>query len=281
MNRRAQQAFLRDVRLAARLGTPEALDAALQGLLAEDTVAANRALPPRVLTRLIVPAGQALAVDTVPEAYRQRLARSPYAALRALAAAAWGTRFAHGQAPMRALEAVARDPRPEVRTALRLALTHAPPSRRAALVHQWLTPRTPPRSPRAVALAWEMAPDVLPPDELWRYATVWATHGEGPEWQPAMVRALHVAAARDPDLAMQRLRAAWTRERWPARLVAQVLAGPWAAHRAQDVLALLHDLYTRYGHRRWITQALKALERHAALDDAAAVLHAWQHEGAA
>ncbi len=271
MNRRARQALLRDVRLAARFGDPEALDAALEGLLEDPAVAANRDLPPDLISRLLVPAGQALAAPTVPDTYLDSLAASPYAAYRALAAAAWGERFARGAAPPRALERLARDPRAEVRTALQQALARAPQARRAALVRAWLTPRTPPRSPRAVALAWDLAPAVLSPAELWDRAAVWAARDEAADLRPALVRALHAAASRDPDLALQRLRAA----RWPAPLVAQVLAGPWAAARPDAALDLLRGLYARHGRRRWLTQALKALERHGALSDAAAVLRAW------
>ncbi len=278
MNRRARQTFLRDVRLAARFGDPEALDAALEGLRAEPAIAANREVPPDLLTRLLLPAGQALAAATVPAGYLDSLAASPYAAYRALAAAAWGERFARGQDPSPTLEALARDPRPEVRQALRLALQNAPRPRLAALTRAWLTPRTPPRSPRAVALAWDLAPQVLPPAELWDRAAVWAARDEAADLRPALVRALQQAAAQDPDLAVERLRAAWEQARWPAPVIAQVLAGPWAAARPDAVLDLLRALYARHGRRRWLTQALKALERQRAIADAEAVLRAWTQE---
>ena len=278
MNRRARQTFLRDVRLAARFGDPEALDAALEGLRAEPAIAANHEVPPDVISRLLIPAGQALAAATVPVAYLNSLAASPYAAYRALAAIAWGERFARGQSPSPTLNALARDPRPEVRQALRLALQRAARPRLAAWIRAWLTPRTPPRSPRAVALAWDLAPQALPPAELWDRAAVWAARDEAADLHPALVRALQQAAAQDPDLALERLRAAWEHEHWPAPVIAQVLAGPWVATRPDAALALLRALHARHGRRRWLTQALKALERHHVIADAEAVLRGWTQE---
>lgn len=276
MNRRQRQAWLQDVRLAARFGDPEVLDAALEGLRQHPAVAANRALPPDLVQRVLVPAGQALAAGPVSAAYLRSLAASPYAAYRALAAAAWGTRYARGRAAPDALLPLAADPRPEVRDALQAVLAAAPRARQAALVRAWLTPGPRPRSPRAVALAWALAPAVLSPAAVWDHAEAWAARDEAAALRPAIVAALQAVAARAPDLALQRLQAG----RLPPPWRAQVLAGAWAAARAPDALALLRALYVRYGRRRWLTQALRALARAGALDDDVdAVLRAWEAAG--
>ncbi len=280
MNRRQRQAWLQDVRLAARLGHEEALDAALAGLLAEPAVAANRPLPPDMVQRVLVPGGQALAAATVPEGYLRRLATAPYAALRALAAAALAQRFAQGRATLQALEPLARDARAEVRDALRAVLSTAPRSRLAALVRAWLTPRQPPRSPRVVALAWALAPHALPPQALWEEAARWARHEAWAALEPAVARALLAAAKADPALALRQLRVGLQQRRWPPTLAARVLGGPWAAAHAAEVLPLLRTLYARHGRRRWLTQALQALARRGAIDDPEAVLRAWEREPA-
>ncbi len=276
MNRRQRQAWLQDVRLAARLGHEAALDAALAGLLEEPAVAANRPLPPDMVQRVLVPGGQALAAATVPEGYLRRLATAPYAALRALAAAALARRFAQGRATSQALEPLARDARAEVHDALQAVLSTAPQPRLAALVRAWLIPRQPPRSPRAVALAWELAPLALPPSELWDQAARWVRHEAFAALEPAIVRALLAAAKADPALALQQLRTGLAQRRWPPTLAARVLGGPWAAAHAAEVLPLLRGLYARHGRRRWLTQALQALARRGAIDDPEAVLRAWE-----
>ncbi len=278
MKRRQRLAWLQDVRLAARWGQAEALDAALDGLRAEPAIRANRRLSPEMVHQALVPAGRALAVASVPASYLRALARSPYAAYRAVAAAAWAQRYAQGRASLAVLEPLAKDPREEVRAALLAVLRTAPQKARQALVRTWLTPGPRPRSPRLIALAWDLAPDALPPAEVWERALVWAARDEAGDLAPALASALQAAARQDPALAWERLEQAWAMALLPPPLLARVLGGAWAARRPDAALRLLRELYWRYGRRRWLTQALQALQRHADLADVEALLRTWETE---
>lgn len=254
------------LRSAAALGTPDALALAVQGLLEDRTIAANRPLPLGRVEKELLPAGEILARPSVPRVFLEELGKLPYAAFRALAAAAWALRYLRGETRAKAhLEALAKDERDEVRHAVVATLrTHGPryTARFRALVQEWLT-RRPPPSPRVQAIALELLPRVVEEEEVtvaldWLEKAPLQTH---PVVQKAWVRALSVLGARDGATVLHRFgRWLLTRPR-RAPWMAQALARPWAARHPQQTLNLLQAMYHRWGRRRWITQALQALER--------------------
>ncbi|NPA07188.1 MAG: hypothetical protein GXO54_07300 [Chloroflexi bacterium] len=284
MARRANHDLLTDLRIAARFGHPDALDEVLARLMDDPSIAGNRVLPATRVQRELVPLGWALAEGAVDDAYLHSLVQSPYAAYRALAAVALARR--QGQAPNtergRALERLARDPREEVRVALRTALERG--AREgwpglAAWVRGWLTRAQPPLSPRARALALTLAAEVLPETELWPMLAH-VPNMDDARVQDALVHAFQRLARHNPDEALARLEAWWRTRRWPPMLVARAMSGPWLAAvwpRGQD---LLRALYHKYGRRRWLTQPLKMLVREGVIDNVDALLQTWEAKGA-
>ncbi len=258
--------WMQALRSAAALGTPDALALAVQGLLEDKTVAANGALPLGRVEKELLPAGEILAKPSVPRLFLEELSRQPYAAFRALAAVAWALRYLRGETRVKShLESLAKDERDEVRHAVVAALrTHGP--RHAArfrnLVQEWLT-RRPPLSPRVQSIALELLPRVVEGEEVtvaldWLEKAPLQTH---PVVQKAWVRALSALGARDGPSVLHRFgRWLLTRPR-RAPWMAQALARPWAARHPKQTLNLLQAMYHRWGRRRWITQALQALER--------------------
>ena len=138
-----------DLKGAARLGSAEALDMALEGLKAWRALAANARLDEEAIVKKLVPLGEVLATPTVPRQYLLSLAKHPLAGYRALAGVALTLRVLKGEAPLKAaLTQLAGDQRAEVRLAVATALgkhgaSHFPPAR--DLLRAWLRPAQSPR----------------------------------------------------------------------------------------------------------------------------------------
>lgn len=259
--------WIQDLRSAAALGTPDALALAVQGLVEDPHFAANHAFPLGRVEGELLPGGEILAQGRAPLSFLEELARQPLAVFRALAALAWTLRYLHqgGEKARGWVERLARDKREEVRHGVRVALQRygdQHPERFRELLTRWLEHR-PPLSPRLQALALELVPQAFPE---WSAAQGmrWLEHlplREHPLVQKAWVRTVANWGAREGETVLHHLgRWLLTRPR-RAPWVAQALARPWAARHPQQVLHLLEAMYHRWGKRRWLTQALQALER--------------------
>lgn len=262
MNQSAFRELLTNLKAAARLGQEDALDAALEGLLADRRIAANRALEAEQIQQRLLPLGEALAVPGVPPAYVRALLTSPYAAIRAVGAAALGWRYAQGRAGSKELRAAAGDRREEVRLALRLALQQAPAGRLRRLVDAWLSSP----SPKQQALAVTLVPHLAPADALARLERLASLrHSEHPQVRYALADALAALAEQGAPDEVLTLLWGWVAESSPPlEVLGRVLRHPWAAGYAAEVQAMLDDLERRYGRRRALTNARRALERHLA-----------------
>lgn len=254
-------------RAAARLGHPDALNEALDALAALPPIAANASLSEGEVGRVLVPLGETLALPTVAAPLLRDLQQAPLAALRAVAAAALAVRYLRSlPAGARDLARSAKDPRDEVRLALRLALRrHASqaPHRLLDLLTDWLTVVHPPRSPRQVAVALHTLPTLasaFPQEAL----TLAAAHryAEHPVTQKALVTCLRELAQQglaEPVLTLL--------EQWaqappsPLFVISGTLSGRWALAHRERSMAILDALEARYGPRRPITNARKALRR--------------------
>lgn len=264
--------WLQTLRAAAALGEQEALEVALGLWLEDPAIAGNQPLPPARLEREVVPGGALLAQETVPRAFLETLTEHRLAAFRALAAAAWATRYLSGDdAAQKPLETLVKDARDEVRETLfrTLAAPSAPRTRLARLVGAWLpTGKSP--SPRVQALALRLLPLLAETEEdaLAALDTLERTRlQDHPLVDEAWVEALSALGRRFPQAVMRRF-GKWllSRPRWAPR-IARVLARPWAADHATEALRLLEAMAHRWGQRRWITQALQALARESALPE--------------
>jgi hypothetical protein len=84
------RSLLADFKAAARIGHPESLGLALDGLRALPEIAANQALPESFLDQVILPVGQVLVSPLLPSASLRPLLDDPLAGVRAVAAVALG-----------------------------------------------------------------------------------------------------------------------------------------------------------------------------------------------
>ena len=253
-------------RAAARLGQPEALNEALDALASLPPLAANATLSPGDVERVLVPLGEALAVPTVAVSHLRQLQKAPLAGLRAVAAAALAVRYLRAlPAGPRDLARAAKDPRAEVRWALSQALRrHAAraPARLRALLRDWLTVTHPPRSPRQVAVALHTLPALAAafPQEALRLAAA-QKDAEHPEARQALAACLRELARQGLDEGVLHLLETWAQNDPPLFVLGETLRGRWAQAHRERALALLDTLEARYGPRRPLTNARKALLR--------------------
>ncbi len=256
------QELLIDLRAAVRTRHPAALDTALRRIAAHPQLAANGAIPARLEQSFLLPAGEALARESVPVAVLRGLQNHPLAMLRALGAVALARRYAAGSLSLDALRPCGLDPRFEVRRALGRTLASAcSPQALFSLGRAWLRAASP-RLRHSALLALRGAAasrgdavfpllEALPPsldaesgEALASLLTALAQNGH-PEAVLDFVECR--ALAEPPDL-------------W---LVGRVLSGKWAAAYVERITALLDTLQARHGERRYFSNVRRALRRHA------------------
>jgi hypothetical protein len=251
-------AFLNDLKAAARLGHPEAVEMALEGLRAFPQVAANHPLGDGFIDQVILPAGKIL--SKLPAAQLHPLLDDPQTALRATAGVALAHRFGVGKDgnPKR-LQIPAKDARPEVRTALAETLREvgeAHPERLLPLAEDWLA--VPSARQRSTALGFipALGQDILQNLDAFKAE-------QHPEVRAALVDALQALAQNDLAEPVLELLSHWGAEPRPnAWVIGRVLSGSWAASYPQEVKSILQTLHKIYGDRKAISNALKALQRH-------------------
>lgn len=250
--------FLNDLKAAARLGHPESVDMALDGLRAFPVVAANDPLGDGFIAQVVLPAGKIL--SKLPSADLRPLLDTHQTALRAIAGVALAQRFALGKdSNPKILQSPAKDPRPEVRTAFGQTLKEAGeahPERLLPLAEAWLV--APSARLRSTALAFSPAlgQDILQSLETFK-------DEEHPEVRAALVEALQALAQRDLAEPVLELLNLWGAEPHPnAWVITRTISGSWAASYPQAVTSILKNLHKKYGDRKSITNAINALHRH-------------------
>ncbi len=266
-------ALLIDLKGAARIGSPEALDLALEGLAAWKAFTANARLASEDVARVLVPLGEVLAAPTVPAAYLRSLAEHPLAGGRALAAVALTLRYLRGEAAWSALlTRLAGDRRAEVRFALATSLgqhgrdEHFPAA--AALLKAWLDPARGPRAGQTALQAAAVLAQPYPRQVLSLLARLTPAQVVHPEVQRPLAEALKQVGAFGTDedkTALAQLLARWLQESGgeAARLVLQVLHAGWARQAPEQTLALLDAVEATGGASR-LSRRTRAFIRRAA-----------------
>ncbi len=267
MNKSQIREFLGNLKAATRLGHIDAVDLALDSLRAHPVVAANDHLSEGQLSKLILPAGEIL--SRLPADHLLFLLEEPLAALRAAGAAALGKRYLiHEDVNRSMLLTLAKDQRPEVRTALGEALREvdeAHPERFLHLMESWLGDSTP--KVRATALI------VLP--------VLTSSYGEKTikmleplkddedrDVRAALAKALGAIAQNEYADSILDMLTNWSAERYPSVwVITRTISGSWAASHPKKVEVILRNLHAKFGESKYFTNALRALERHGATID--------------
>jgi len=254
--------ILRDLKAATLLGNPEAVDLALNGLLAFPGVAANDRMNLGFIEKVILPIGQVLI--TLKTSYLRPLLDHPLAAGRALGAVALASQFMAGMdATAKDLRKPSNDPRPDVRTALGQALLvagHQDPSKLLDLGTNWLMNAAP--KPRISALIFVPA---LAESHGKRVVGLLGPLGSDPdrEVRAALVDALNALARAGLAESVLDLLAFWVAEAHPnAWVISRVLSASWVTEYPIPAEAILRDLAAKPGTSSQVNSAIEALARH-------------------
>jgi len=253
-----------DLKAAARLGVPEALDLALAALDDWPAFVANARLKEEDVKTVLVPLGELLAAPAVPEAYLHDLARHPLAGARALAAAAFALRALRGEkAALPMARDLAADPRAEVRLAMVTALTHRSaeaPEALVALLRRWLTAARRPRLAATALQAVQSLARLRPEEALTLLAETPPALRTAPEVQRALGDALRQVAAQGHGAVVLALLEDWQNDDLPEEAVLRALRGDWVhTHRARAAV-LLDALEARTGPSRALRRARQRLQ---------------------
>ena len=272
-----RDALLIDLKGAARLGYPEALDLALEGLLGWKSFAANARLKDEDVAKVLVPLGEVLATPTVPADYLLALARHPLAGKRALAAVALGLRALRGEKNLTLpLTRLAGDRRAEVRFALVTALGKHGEERfpfAQALLEHWLEGK---RSPRVLATALQtmaVLAQTFPAEVLALADRLTLRQISSPEIQRPLVEVLKRVATygtEEAKMGVLGLMAAWVQEDGAGaagEIALRVLHAPWARQLPGPTLDFLNALEAFGGPRRLLRRTMAFIRTGAAEQD--------------
>lgn len=257
--------ILNDIKAAVRLGQPEAIQIALEGVFTIPQVAANDQANAALLAQFILPAGEILA--RLPATQLRPLLEHPTAALRAISASALARRYLLGKdVNPQVLRAPAGDVRPDVRTALGATLREAgeaAPEYLLPLMDHWLKAKSPRMRETALdfipALAARHADEVI--DHL---------HPLNAEddraVRAALVNTLQALAEGGIAQAILELLTRWSAASHPnVWVITRSLSHAWAADYPQGVASILRALQSTPGSEKPIQQAIDAHARRGVL----------------
>ncbi len=262
MNKSLIRELLGNLKAAVRLGQSEAVAIALDELRALPIVAANDRLSAGHLDQLIRPAGEILSHLTPDQLLV--LSEDQLTTHRAISAVALAQRFCSREdVDQSALLALAKDHRPEVRTALGetlRAVGEAEPERVLILLESWMGDS----SPKVRATALIALPSLVQKEgELVRTLLEPLKADQDRDVRAALVNALRAIAQMENAYSILAMLADWSTDRHPNEwVITRTLSGAWAASYPKEVEAIFKNLYAQIGETKNIANALRALERH-------------------
>lgn len=254
--------LLRDLKTATMLGNPEAVNIALDGLLAFPGVAANDRMNEGFIDKTILPVGGAL--TPLKTSHLRPLLDHDLAAGRAVGAVVLANQFATGKdATAKDLRKPANDARQDVRISLGRALKlQAPeaPEKLLDLGTTWLMNAAP--KPRYTALIFLPA---LAESHGHRLVGLLGPLGNDPdrEVRSALVKALNSLAQAGLAESVLGLLSLWVGEKHPnSWVISRVLSASWAAGHPSEAETILKELSSKPGTSSQVNSAVEALARH-------------------
>jgi hypothetical protein len=269
--------LITDIKAAARIGHAESLWVALDGLLDLPQVSGNPPMNEPFIEKVVLPIGEALAAPRLNINIIRPLMDEPQAALRACVAASLANRyFADEDITLKELSKPGKDPRQDVRLALRAALAaggQEQPEKLELLVNEWIASP----SPRLQAIAIGLYP-LLPTQALEAFSQLETP--SAPEVRAAMVEALTTLAQAGQAEGVLDLLSFWAQNQdnniWT---ICKTLAGSWAALHPQQAMAILLHLQPKADNPKQLINTIQALYRHGAEEEVISTLKNWQDTG--
>jgi hypothetical protein len=254
--------LLRDLKTAAVLGNPEAVDLALNGLLGFHGVAANDRMDDGFIEKTILPVGREL--TPLKTSFLRPLIGHRLVAARAIGAVALADQYLAGKhATAKDLHKSANDPRLEVRKALGKELLFNGTQdfgKLLALATSWLTNTA--SKPRYTALIFAPA---LAEGHGKHLIDLLTPLDRDSDWD---VRAVLVDALNDLGQAglgesVMELLYSWASDPNPnGWVISRVLSASWSAAYPAQTRVVLGELSLKIGTESQVTSALEALSRH-------------------
>lgn len=132
--------FLTDIKAASRIGHPESIDSAMDGLAAFKEVTGNQVLDEAFIHQLVIPTAQILARSSVTSRNLLELSEDQNAAIRAIYAGALGFRASDDpEITPQSLRKLGNDKRFDVRFSLSIALKESGAEEIIPLAREWVT----------------------------------------------------------------------------------------------------------------------------------------------
>lgn len=263
-----------DLKAAVVIGQQEAVSVALDGLRQLPDIAGNHPIGEAFLEQAILPLGHILSGGRIPASRLVDYLRDPLTGIRAVASAALGLRFcSQGDVQEGDLRRAGSDTREEVRVALAKALiegTPFSPEQVLLLGSAWARPHKGGASWPVVelrlcttALAFLTAFAQSQPEAL--LVVCLLLHRDGELQVRAGVADLLLALAESGHsrAVLERL-SGWAQEQQPNEwLICRALSGSWASRELEMAEEILKSLEKQVGTSSQVSNARKALERHA------------------
>ncbi|MCH7664045.1 MAG: hypothetical protein IH859_09295 [Chloroflexi bacterium] len=275
------RAIITDLKAAVRIGHPESIRAALDGLRALPEVSANQALHDDFISKAILPMGIILSNPRLSIDQIRSWEDDALTAIRAVAAAAYSLRYLEDESiSVDDLALWSNEPRAEVRSAFRLGILHSleqQPERALSLVGYCLASD----SPRLQQLGLQIIAG-LPQEHCAGVIPVLSTlnSGSDPEMNSDLVNALSALGNKGFAEDIMALLNDWMQaKKGSAWVITRTLSSSWAAGEPQTALRILRKLALQNSAHKQIVSALRALIRHGAKDDVQAELARWRKNG--
>ncbi len=271
--------LLRDIQAAARIGHTESLWAALDLLQDLPQIAGNHPMSESFLNQVILPVGEAVGAARVNPSALRPLDNHHLAAYRAVAGIARLRQVLDGRngTTLQSVNALAQDPRQDVREAIRLAALHAnqaDPEKLEELYQAWQSSG----APRLQALAYQILPNL--PDEivLQKLDTLEAEAlASQPEVRKTLASTLSTLAANGHAEEILAILFRWAARPEPDhRIITRCLTNSWAAKHPAESLEILTELTAQLGAKKRIRKTLESLHRHGAQTEVLAALETWR-----
>ena len=275
------RAIITDLKAAVRIGHPESIQAALDGLRALPEVSSNQALHEDFVSKAIVPMGIILSTPQLPFAIITSLESDALAAIRAVAAAAYAVRYVVDEST--AVEDLARwsnEPRAEVRAAFRLGILHSVdqrPERALSLVSFCLASD----SPRLQQLGLQIVAG-FPEEHCAEVIPMLSSLNSelDPDINTDLVNAMNALANNRYAEGILSTLSDWIQaNKYSAWVVTRTLSSSWAAEEPQAALGILRQLALQNGAHKQIVNALRALTRHGVGEIVQNELTRWRDDG--
>lgn len=254
--------LLRDLRGAVILNHPQAVDMALNGLLALPGVASNDRMSDNAIDHTVLPAGEILAALKAP--LLRPLSTHPLAIGRAVGGVALAHRLVkQADTTPKDLWSLAGDPRQDVRQALGkalLGLSSAYPGKIFELAKSWLA--QPGSRLRYTALVFLPG---LAPSYKAQLLDLVSRLDEDPDRdvRAALVEALNAIAHHTLAAPVLDLLVLWSAKAQPNTwVISRILSASWASEHPSEVKSILGSMQTKIGESGDIQHARKALKRH-------------------